>query len=274
MENLKVYTGGDVTKMPRIGVVKTRPIGGFGPAEYGVVGVLDERGGLVYVCDSWYKEHKRIPQLVHSGMVDEFIPASNENTSATGGPSVGGMGDVVNAQPSGLAGQTIGISWASGGGKAGSGDVSIPYNPSGSNRVFQKLPVAAMGVEHGAMTGKKSRVKRLSRNAIKDIFAKRQDFTAGQGKVMNFQDFLKGDTTKVKESFGMSRSECERCGGDTGGVTMMSIFNLAVVCRACKADERLDPYYKLAVEAEAAAVSRGEYNYPGLIPNYRPIPKQ
>ena len=34
-------------------------------------------------------------------------------TSATGGPagSVGGMGAVVNSQPSGLAGQTIGTNW-------------------------------------------------------------------------------------------------------------------------------------------------------------------
>jgi hypothetical protein len=31
---------------------------------------------------------------------------SLEDTSATGGPAVGGMGAVVNAQPSGLAGQT------------------------------------------------------------------------------------------------------------------------------------------------------------------------
>jgi hypothetical protein len=128
----------------------------------------------------------------------------NEDTSATGGPSVGGMGDVVNAQPSGLAGQTIGPSWASHGGTVGSGDVSVPYNPSGSNRVFQKIPVPAMGQDHGARTGKKSRVKKLDLKALKDVFAKKQDYTAGQGnadratKVMNFEDFAKSDVNKVK----------------------------------------------------------------------------
>jgi hypothetical protein len=129
-----------------------------------------------------------------------------EDTSATGGPagSVGGMGAVVNAQPSGLAGQTIGTSWASHGGTTGSGDVSVPYNPSGSNRVFQKIPAPSMGSNHGARTGKKSREKKLDLKALKDIFAKRQDFTAGQNKngekkVMSFDNFQKNDINKIKK---------------------------------------------------------------------------
>lgn len=128
-----------------------------------------------------------------------------EDTSATGGPAVsGGMGAVVSAQPSGLAGATIGTNWSSGGGTVGSGDVSIPYNPSGSNRVFQKIP-APMGKEHGPRTGKKSRVKKLDLKSLKDIFAKRQDFTAGQGdtsgkkKVLDFNDFLKNDFNTIKK---------------------------------------------------------------------------
>lgn len=127
-----------------------------------------------------------------------------ENTSATGGLSVGGMGAVVNAQPSGLAGTTIGPGWASGGGTTGSGDVSIPYNPSGANRVFQKMPVP-MGKEHGPRTGKKSRVKKLDLKALKDAFAKRQDFTAGEGevktdkRVLDFNDFLKNDFNTIKK---------------------------------------------------------------------------
>jgi hypothetical protein len=131
-----------------------------------------------------------------------------EDTSATGGPAVSsGMGAVVSSQPSGLAGATIGTNWASGGGTTGSGDVSIPYNPSGANRVFQKI--AAQGQNHGARTGKKSRVKKLDIKALKDIFAKRQDFTAGEGereqgikgkgKVMNFNNFLKNDFTTIKK---------------------------------------------------------------------------
>ena len=126
-------------------------------------------------------------------------------TSATCGPSFGGMGAVVNAQPSGLAGTTIGTNWASGGGSVGSGDVSIPYNPSGSNRVFQKMP-SPMGKEHGPRTGKKSRQKRLDLKALKDIFAKRQDFTSGEGeikskdkKVLDFNNFLKNDFNTIKK---------------------------------------------------------------------------
>lgn len=127
-----------------------------------------------------------------------------ENTSATGGLSVGGMGAVVSAQPSGLAGTTIGTNWASGGGTVGSGDVSIPYNPSGANRVFQKLP-APMGKNHGPRTGKKSRQKRLDLKALKDVFSKRQDFTSGEGevkggkRVLDFNDFLKNDFTTIKK---------------------------------------------------------------------------
>lgn len=130
-------------------------------------------------------------------------------TSATGGPagSVGGMGAVVNAQPSGLSGTTITPGWASGGGTTGSGDISIPYNPSGSNRMFQKLPVQ-MGKNHGPRTGKKSRKKRLDLKALRDVFAKRSDFTAGQSekdfsqgksKVLDFNNFLKNDFTTIKK---------------------------------------------------------------------------
>ncbi len=136
----------------------------------------------------------------------ESLLEDGGGTSATGGPSIGGMGAVVSAQPSGLAGATIGTSWASHGGTTGSGDVSVPYNPSGANRVFQKVPVNGleMGKEHGPRTGKKSRVKKLDLKALKDVFAKRQDFTAGQSKngekkVMNFDDFQKNDINKIKK---------------------------------------------------------------------------
>ena len=110
-----------------------------------------------------------------------------EDTSATGGPagsagaaSVGyggggvsmgnattaGMGGVVSSQPSAFPGTLNGVAWASGGGKEGSGDISIPYNPSGANRMFQKLPVA-MGKNHKSQTGKKSRQKPLDIKSLK-----------------------------------------------------------------------------------------------------------
>lgn len=127
-----------------------------------------------------------------------------EDTSATGGPCVGGMGAVVSAQPSGLAGSTIGTNWASGGGTTGSGDVSMPYNPSGSNRVFQKAP-AQMGSNHGSRTGKKTREKRFTLKNIQQLrnaLSKKQDYTKSSGekskKVMNFDDFNKDDVNKIK----------------------------------------------------------------------------
>jgi len=126
-------------------------------------------------------------------------------TSATGGPA--GMGAVVSAQPSGLAGQTIGPNWASNGGTTGSGDVSVPYNPGGANRMFQKLP-SPMGKDHGARTGKKSRKKRLDMKTLQNIFKNRPKFgendkgvdkKSGEKKVMDFNDFLKNDVNKVKK---------------------------------------------------------------------------
>ena len=202
-----------------------------------------------------------------------------EDTSATGGPagSIGGMGAVVNAQPSGLAGATIGTSWASHGGTTGSGDISVPYNPSGSNRVFQKIPTPSMGSNHGARTGKKSREKKLDLKALRSVFAKRQDFTAGQSKsgekkVMSFDDFKKDDVNKIKkESFGMNKSICDRCCESTDGVTTMSMFNEDVICMTCKQNEKNDPEYEAAVEAEHEEIRKGNTNYKGAIPNYKPI---
>jgi hypothetical protein len=131
---------------------------------------------------------------------EEFI---NEDVSATGGPVVSsGMGAVVSAQPSSLSGTTIGPNWASGGGTEGSGDISIPYNPSGTNRMFQKVP---MGKDHSARTGKKSRTKKIDLKQLKSIFNKNKtekDYTHSQNKgkkVMDYNDFIKWDFNKVEK---------------------------------------------------------------------------
>ena len=114
-----------------------------------------------------YRLRERLIKDSDYSLIDEINEAISskeknilEDTSATGGLSSGGMGAVVSTQPSGLAGQTIGTSWASNGGTTGSGDVSVPYNPGGSNRIFQKLE-SPMGKNHGSRTGKKSRKKKL-----------------------------------------------------------------------------------------------------------------
>lgn len=159
-----------------------------------------------------YKMKKR---LINEGMsddelMDDILEAIKYKedliieTSATGSPA--GSGGVVSAQPSGLAGQTIGPNWASNGGTTGSGDISVPYNPGGSNRMSQKIP-APMGKEHGARTGKKSRKKRLDMKTLKNIFKNRPKFgedgdnekKPGEKKVMDFNDFVKTDVNTVKK---------------------------------------------------------------------------
>jgi hypothetical protein len=73
---------------------------------------------------------------------------------------------------------------------------------------------------------------------------------------------------KIKnfESFGMSRDACDRC-----GKTTMSAFNQDVICIPCKDEEKNDPDYDAAVKAEHAAIRRGDYNFPGIYPDYKPI---
>jgi len=179
---------------------------------------------------------------------------------------------------SGLGGQTIGTSWASGGGPEEPGQISVPYNPSGANRVFQKIATPEMGKNHGAHTGKKSREKKLDMKTLKNMFAKRQDYTAGEGevertsKVMSFDNFVKDDINSVKkESFGMNKENCDRCGQPTGGTTTMSIFNEDVICIPCKEEEKRDPDYEAASQAEMRAVRNGDYNFKGVYPDYKPI---
>jgi len=178
---------------------------------------------------------------------------------------------------SGLGGQTIGTSWASGGGGE-PGQISVPYNPSGSNRVFQKIAAPEMGKNHGAHTGKKSREKKLDMKTLKSMFARKQDYTAGEGevkrpsKVMSFDNFAKDDISAVKkESFGMNKENCDRCEKPTGGSTTMSIFNQDVICLPCKRKEKLDPDYDAAVRAEQEAIRNGDYNFPGVYPDYKPL---
>jgi hypothetical protein len=137
-----------------------------------------------------------------------------ENTSATGGPAVSGMGPYVNAQPSSIPGVTSGPNWINTGGQAGDGSIAAPYNPSGVNRMFQKMN-SPMGKNHGPRTGKKSRTKRLDMKTLKNILSKTQDYQDGQEerspnkpqnqpqskekRVLDFNDFLKNDFNTIKK---------------------------------------------------------------------------
>lgn len=163
--------------------------------------------------------------MKHLKKLSELILESEmiyEDTSSTGGPagsvsggdvgSIGvsgvayadasntaGMGNVVSAQPSSLPGSTIGSDWSDNGGTVGSGDVSMPYNAGGGKKMFQK---AEMGKNHGARTGKKSRVKKIDLKQLKGNFSIKQDYTKsasdkGSKRVMNFNDFQKDNVNKV-----------------------------------------------------------------------------
>ncbi len=81
---------------------------------------------------------------------------------------------------------------------------------------------------------------------------------------------------KTFEAFGMQRDNCDRCGkstrnGRSYGATTMSVFNEDVICMDCKKEEKNDPEYGAAVEAEREATMRGDRNYKGALPNYKPL---
>lgn len=138
---------------------------------------------------------------------------------AYGNASTAGMGGVVSSQPSAAPGALNGPAWINGGGTSGSGDISVPYNPSGSNRMFQKIAAPQMGRNHGAKTGKKSRQKKIDLKALKSAISKKQDYTMGAEKpikkVMNFDDFAKSQinkVTKVKEGVAFSTTKKKQLG--------------------------------------------------------------
>lgn len=60
-------------------------------------------------------------------------------------------------------------------------------------------------------------------------------------------------------------NHCARCDADFRGVaSTMSRFNTEHICMECEADERLAPNYAAAHQAEHEAVTRGDYNFPGI----------
>jgi len=70
------YSGGDVTKMPIIGTLKTKEFT-WGdriiPGETeNVVEIIKDKGMTIYVLDRWNKG--RTPQLIHEDMVEEYTP--------------------------------------------------------------------------------------------------------------------------------------------------------------------------------------------------------
>ena len=112
--------------------------------------------------------------------------------------TIGGAGPVISAQPSQFAGATTEPAFSAGGGKSGSGDISIPYNPGGRKKVFQKISTK---LDNRKGTNKRRRNKMIQ--GLKNIFAKKQDWTYGQSqvkqpsKILNFDSFEKEKINKV-----------------------------------------------------------------------------
>lgn len=192
-------------------------------------------------------------------MISKFQDFINEDTSATGGPSVSGsvpsaggvalantsisgMGPVQSSQPSGFPGALNGANWINGGGESGSGDISVPYNPSGANRMFQKIP-SPMGKNHGSKTGKKSRTKKLDLKSLRDVLKNRPK--SGSGKIMNFDNFAKKDiitrVTKVKES-----AEIKESGISTNSVWVVITPDVTSIDRIFLSENEA----KMAAESE------------------------
>jgi len=76
---------------------------------------------------------------------------------------------------------------------------------------------------------------------------------------------------KKFEAFSMLQDVCPRCGQSTNGKTTMSVFNTEVICIPCKEKEKEDPDYQLAIDTEAEEIRKGNYNYPGIYPDYKPL---
>jgi hypothetical protein len=86
------YSGKDVTELPIIGRVITYPIGPYGEGEENVVEIIKGNNNEdIYVTDKWYKEYKRIPLIIHSKLVKEYIP-NNINEEVIPGGKSSGMG--------------------------------------------------------------------------------------------------------------------------------------------------------------------------------------
>jgi hypothetical protein len=61
----------------------------------------------------------------------------------------------------------------------------------------------------------------------------------------------------------MWQKRCERCGKEDF-CFIMSMYNTQMICLDCKEKEKKRSDYNKAVEEEAKAVKRGNYNFKGI----------
>ncbi len=57
--------------------------------------------------------------------------------------------------------------------------------------------------------------------------------------------------------------KCQRCHKETI-VTSMSVFNTQMICEMCQQKERQHPRFQEARQADQDAISKGDYNFPGI----------
>ena len=62
----------------------------------------------------------------------------------------------------------------------------------------------------------------------------------------------------------MDKKFCDRCGKPLNGRSIMSMFNTDIICMDCKREEKNDPRYKQALEADRDACAHGNYNFKGI----------
>lgn len=61
-----------------------------------------------------------------------------------------------------------------------------------------------------------------------------------------------------------TQTECDRCHKSLEGGRIMSRFNTDCICLDCAREEKKDPEYEKAVQAELEEIKKGNYNFKGI----------
>lgn len=60
------------------------------------------------------------------------------------------------------------------------------------------------------------------------------------------------------------KTHCDRCGAEFTEGSIMSMFNLDIICHKCKKEEMKHPDYEKAREAEWNECKKGNYCFEGI----------
>jgi hypothetical protein len=125
-----------------------------------------------------------IDELINNKLNEDVGGSAGGDSGGVGlaNATTAGMGNVIQSQPSQMPGSLNGAAWVNGGGKSGSGDIAVAYNPGGGNRLFQKIPAP------------KGNKKLKPKNNTFKKFSQEIELPK---KVMSFKDFEKEELNKV-----------------------------------------------------------------------------